>query len=101
MRKQYYVYLATNKWNTTLYVGMTNDLQRRITEHKTKAIQGFTSRYNINKLVYYEVFDRPEEVIMAEKKLKGGSRQKKLDLIKDKNPIFRDLAEEIASLCSQ
>jgi len=84
-----------------LYVGMTNDLQRRITEHKTKAIQGFTSRYNINKLVYYEVFDRPEEVIMAEKKLKGGSRQKKLDLIKDKNPIFRDLAEEIASLCSQ
>ncbi len=91
MGKSYYVYIATNNRNTVFYTGITNDLSRRIFEHKNKLVKGFTSQYNITKLVYYEVFNSPEEAIVAEKKIKGWIRKKKIDLIKNINPEFRDL----------
>lgn len=91
MKKQYYVYIATNKRNTVLYTGITNNLVRRIYEHKNKLIQGFTAKYNINKLVYHESFNSPEEAIAAEKKIKGWKRYKKIALIKNINPDFKDL----------
>ena len=95
--KQFYIYIATNKTNTVLYTGVTNDLVRRMYEHKNKLIAGFTSRYNISKLVYHEVFEDINEAIKREKQIKGGSRQKKIDLIKKLNPTFKDLYEEIIS----
>ena len=88
----YYVYIATNQRNTVFYTGITNDLQRRISEHKQKRTKGFTYRYNVEKIVYYEIFPAPTEAIMAEKKIKGWSREKKLKLIMEKNPDFNDLA---------
>ena len=91
--KQYYVYIATNKLQTVLYVGMTNDLQRRMFEHKNKLVEGFTSKYNIVKLIWYETFNAPEEAIAAEKKIKGWTRIKKINLIKSKNLEFKDLLE--------
>ena len=91
----------TNKVNTVIYTGVTSDLQKRVYEHKEKLVEGFTKRYNVNKLVYYEVADTMEAAIAREKQIKGGSRSKKLDLIKSINPDFKDLYYEIASLCSQ
>jgi putative endonuclease len=93
MQKIYYVYIATNSRNTVLYTGMTSNLIGRIWQHKNKVIKGFTEKYNICKLVYYEVFDNPMDAISAEKKIKGWVRKKKIDLIKSKNPEFKDLAE--------
>ena len=92
MQKHYYVYIMINKRNMTIYTGMTNDLTRRVQEHKTKISSGFTARYNVDKLVYYEVFGSPEEAILAEKKIKGGSRRKKIDLIMSINPDFNELS---------
>ena len=91
MQKQYYVYIATNPRNTVLYTGMTNDLNRRLYEHQNKLLSGFTAKYNVCKLVYYETFNSPTEAILAEKKIKAGSRLKKLRLIKSINPEFKDL----------
>ena len=88
------IYIMTNKYNRVLYTGVTSNLLRRVTEHKEKAIEGFTSRYNVNKLVYYEEFATMEEAIAREKQIKGGSRKKKLDLIKSKNPNWEDLYDE-------
>lgn len=93
----YYVYILTNNQNTVLYTGVTNNLARRIYEHKQKIFKGFTSKYNINKLVYYESTDNIESAILREKQIKGGSRQKKLDLINKLNPTWKDLYKEIAS----
>lgn len=95
INKQSYLYILTNKHNTVLYTGVTNNLIRRIYEHKNKLIKGFTSKYNITKLVYYELFDDIVEAIKREKQIKGGSRTKKINLIKSINPEFRDLYEEI------
>ena len=89
--KQYYIYIATNRINTVLYVGVTNNLIRRIFEHKEKLVPGFTEKYNINKLVYFEVFNNSLEAITREKQLKSGSRIKKINLIKTTNPNFEDL----------
>ncbi len=89
--RNYYTYIATNKNHTVLYTGITNDLERRIYEHKNKLFLGFTSKYNVNKLIWYENFNSPEEAIAAEKKIKGWTRAKKLDLIKSINPNFDDL----------
>ncbi len=69
----------TNRKNTVLYTGVTNNLRRRVYEHKEKLVKGFTKKYNITKLVYCKVFDRIEDAIMREKQIKGGSRQKKID----------------------
>ena len=92
--RNYYTYIATNKLNTVLYTGITNDLEKRMFEHKNKLISGFTSRYNVNKLVWYENFSSPEEAITAEKKIKGWTRAKKLNLIKSINQNFNDLLVE-------
>jgi putative endonuclease len=95
MDRQYFIYLATNKRNTVLYVGITSDLQKRIYEHKTKAVERFTKKYNVNKLVYYEVFEDPENAILREKQIKAGSRQKKIDLIESINREWEDLYEKL------
>ena len=71
MDKTYFVYIATNIHHTVLYTGVTNDLMRRMHEHKNKLMSGFTSTYNVNKLVYYETFNSPQEAITAEKRIKG------------------------------
>ena len=84
----------TNKYNKVLYTGVTSNLLRRVTEHKEKTVEGFTSQYNVTKLVYYEEYFTMEEAIAREKQIKGGSRQKKLDLIKSKNPEWKDLYDE-------
>lgn len=90
MIKKYFVYIATNKSNT-LYTGVTNNLSRRIYEHRHKIIRGFTAKYNINKLIYFQEFNTPEEAIAAEKRIKGWTRIKKIQLIKSLNPTFGDL----------
>ncbi len=84
----------TNKYNKVLYTGVTSNLLRRVTEHKEKTVEGFTSQYNVTKLVYYEEYFTMEEAIAREKQIKGGSRLKKLDLIKSKNPEWKDLYDE-------
>ena len=91
MNRQYYTYIMTNKGYTVLYTGVTNDLQRRVYEHKEKVIQGFTKKYNITKLVYYEIFDDIENAIFREKQIKGGSRSKKIEMIERMNPAWKDL----------
>ena len=91
MTKQSYIYIMTNYNKTTLYIGVTNNLVRRVYEHKHKLVDGFTKRYNLTILVYYEVFDNIENAIIREKQLKAGSRQKKIDLINSLNPSWNDL----------
>ena len=81
--------------NTVIYTGVTSDLYKRIYEHREKLVEGFTKKYNVNKLVYYEIFDSIEDAIFREKQIKGGSRKKKLDLIKNTNPSFKDLYDEL------
>ena len=85
----------TNKTNTVVYTGVTNDLLRRVYQHKGKPIKGFTNKYNITKLVYYEVFDDAESAISREKQIKAGSRQKKTDSINRMNKQWRDLSGEL------
>jgi len=85
----------TNKINTVLYTGVTSDLKRRIWEHKEKALKGFTRKYNINKLVYFEIFNNPENAILREKRIKAGSRNKKIELIKEINPEWKDLYNKL------
>jgi putative endonuclease len=92
------VYIMTNKYNKVLYTGVTSNLFKRVSEHKEKLIDGFTSRYNVTKLVYYEEFQTMPEAIAREKQIKGGSRQKKLDLINSKNPEWKDLYDEFFAL---
>jgi putative endonuclease len=91
MSRQYWVYIMTNKRNTVLYTGVTNNLSRRIDEHKNKLVEGFTKKYNIDKLVFAEVFEDIQFALMAEKKIKAGSRQKKINLIMSINPEFKEL----------
>ncbi|MFA5175109.1 MAG: GIY-YIG nuclease family protein [Patescibacteria group bacterium] len=96
-RRQYYIYIMTNQNNTTLYTGVSNSLARRIYEHKTKNSyhESFTKKYNINKLVHYKIFDDIKNAITREKQIKAGSRQKKIDLINNKNPEWKDLYDEV------
>ncbi|MHB8154837.1 MAG: GIY-YIG nuclease family protein [Candidatus Omnitrophota bacterium] len=93
--KRGYIYLLTNKTNTVIYTGVTSNLQKRLYEHKQDLVKGFTGKYNVHKLVYYEVFDSIVDAIVREKQIKGGSRRKKVDLIKSFNPEFKDLYEEL------
>lgn len=90
-----YVYLMTNKYNTVIYTGVTDNLQKRVHQHKEGFVSGFTEKYNITKLVYYEVFDTIEGAIAREKQIKAGSRKKKIALIMSMNPAFKDLYPEI------
>ena len=90
------VYIMTNKHHTTLYIGVTADLFSRVVDHKERTDpKSFTARYNLYKLVYYESFSTIEEAIDREKQLKGGSRQKKIDLINRMNPTWKDFWEEV------
>jgi putative endonuclease len=82
-----------NKTNKVLYTGVTNDLKRRIYEHKEKLVKGFTARYNVDKLVFFEVCEDIESDILREKQIKGGSRQKKIDLVNSMNNTWSDLYE--------
>lgn len=91
------VYILTNKNNTTLYTGITRDLQRRIAEHKLHLNKGFTDKYNTVKLVYYEIYERLTDGIHREKQLKKWHRDWKVKLINDFNPKWRDLAEDIGA----
>ena len=97
MTKQSYIYIMTNKTNTVLDTGVTSDLVKRAYQHKNKQVSGFTAKYNINKLVYFEVFSDITEAIRREKQIKGGSRHDKVNLIIKNNPNFKDLFDEIAS----
>ena len=93
--KQYYVYLMTNYTNQVIYIGVTNDLKRRIYQHKHKVHKGFTSKYNINKIVYFETFNDINDAIFREKQLKAGPRRKKIELIIKSNPKYEDLYEKL------
>ena len=90
--KNYYVYILSNKSNKVLYIGVTNNLERRLYEHKNKIIKGFTSKYNLQKLVYFEEFNEANLAIAQEKQLKGWLREKKNALISSVNPDQRDLS---------
>ena len=86
-----YTYVLTNKGHTVLYVGVTANLERRLEQHKRQAVPGFTSKYNVHKLVYYERRDRIEDAILREKQIKGKTRIKKLALIASMNPGWQEL----------
>ena len=93
--KQYYIYIITNKNNTVLYTGITNDLKRRVYELREKLVEGFTKKCSVSKLVYFEVFEDPENAILREKQIKAGSRQNKIDLVNEFNEDWRDLYDEL------
>lgn len=93
--KLYCVYIMTNKHNTTLYTGVTNNLYRRVSQHKSKKGGMFTRKYNLTKLVYFEVTGDISSAILREKQIKAGSRKTKIDLINSINPDWKDLFDEI------
>ncbi|MDO8637315.1 MAG: GIY-YIG nuclease family protein [Dehalococcoidia bacterium] len=95
MDKQYYVYIMTNHKNSVLYTGVTNDIQRRVYEHKNKLVKGFTKRYNLTRLVYYELCGDIEGAIIREKQIKAGSRQDKMNLVDSVNRDWHDLSDEL------
>jgi putative endonuclease len=95
MEKQYYIYIMANERNTTVYTGVTGDLKKRVYEHKGNFVDGFTKRYNVHKLVYYEVSQSVVSAIEREKQIKGRSRAYKNELITQFNPDWRDLFEEL------
>ena len=91
----YYVYILTNKSDRVMYIGVTNDLQRRLYEHKYELVEGFTKRYHIHKLVYYEAYDGVKDAIYREKKLKGLLRIRKNELVESMNPDWVDLSDKL------
>lgn len=93
MAKTYYVFILTNH-SKTLYTGMTNDIKRRIFEHKNKLVKGFTSKYKISKLAYFESSSDVNSAIIREKQIKGWLRKKKIELIEKQNPGWKDLSQE-------
>ena len=92
--EHYYTYILSNDNNRVIYVGMTNDLRRRLYEHKNELIDGFTAKYNVHKLVFFETFSDSMEAIKREKQLKGWRREKKDALIENNNPDWKDLSFE-------
>ena len=92
MNKTYAVYILTNYNETTFYIGVTGNLQKRIWEHKNKVVEDFTKKYNVDRLVYYELTEDVESAINREKQLKRWHRQWKINLIKEMNPDFKDLS---------
>ena len=95
MSKKYYIYIVTNSYSTTLYIGVTSNLIKRIFEHKSKLVDGFTKKYNLIKLIYFEEFNSVLEAIAREKQLKRWHREWKFSLIKELNPNLDDLYSEI------
>ncbi|MDD5678402.1 MAG: GIY-YIG nuclease family protein [Kiritimatiellae bacterium] len=99
-REAFYVYMMTNRAQTTLYIGVTNSLVRRVHQHRSGDVAGFTERYNLNCLVYYEQYNDPRDAIAREKQLKRWRREKKEALIGKMNPTWMDLAESVLGLGS-
>lgn len=97
MQHNYFIYILTNRTNKLVYIGVTNDLRRRIYEHKNKLFPGFTRKYNLNKLVYFERYQNIDEAILREKRLKKWKRSWKDDLIKKENPDWNDLYSEVVN----
>jgi len=95
MEKVYCVYILTNQRNTVLYTGVTGDLKARVQQHREKLLRGFTNRYNVSKLVYYEEGSDASGAIVREKQIKAGSRRKKIELIERLNPEWRDLYDDL------
>jgi putative endonuclease len=95
MEKQYCVYILTNQRHTVLYTGVTGDLKRRVYQHREKLLPGFTDRYNVSQLVYYECTEDVSAAIAREKQIKAGSRRKKIELVNRFNPEWRDLYNEL------
>jgi putative endonuclease len=96
MEEQAYIYFMSNRYNKVLYVGITSNLIKRVWEHKNKVVDGFTKRYNLNKLVYYEIYDDIETAINREKQIKSWSRKKKAKLNNAFNPSWDDLFEKLS-----
>ncbi len=90
---QYYLYILSNKYNGTLYIGITNDLERRMFEHKNKLIEGFSKRYGLNRLVYFETFQNIKDAIKREKNMKKWKREWKIKRIREDNPNWSDLSK--------
>jgi len=95
MSEQFFVYILANRKHGTLYVGVTNDVTRRVYQYKAKVVRGFTARYGVNKLVYFEIFDDPLNAIAREKQLKKWNREWKLQLIENNNPGWVDLSHSL------
>ncbi|WP_041793784.1 GIY-YIG nuclease family protein [Micavibrio aeruginosavorus] len=93
--KQYYFYILASDKVGTLYVGVTSDLKRRVVEHKGKTLEGFTKQYDVDSLVYFEVYDDPENAILREKRVKKWNRSWKIDLIQKSNPDWTDLYDTL------
>ena len=91
----YFIYILTNKNNNVMYIGVTNDLQRRLYEHKNELMDGFTKKYHVHKLVYYESYSEIKDAISREKSLKGLLRRKKNELVETLNPTWDDLSNEL------
>jgi len=91
MKKFYCIYIITNSTNSVLYTGVTGNLVARIYHHKHKTVSSFSSKYNLNKLVYYEVYEDVNQAIIREKQIKAGSRKNKLELVNKQNPDWKDL----------
>ena len=96
VHRQYFVYILSNKYHTVFYTGITNDLIRRVFEHRSKLVDGFTKKYNVNKLLYYEMYQDSLAAIMREKQIKDYRREKKVELVNGFNPLWKDLWEEIS-----
>ena len=96
MTKTYYVYILASKQNGTLYIGVTNDLERRLYEHKNNLIDGFTKRYRVHRLVYYESANDVHAALQREKQLKRWTRKWKIELIEKTNPQWHDFAEDLS-----
>ena len=92
---RYYVYILTNKTNAVMYIGVTNDLARRINEHKNETFEGFTKKYHLHKLVYFEEYSEVTDAIAREKQLKGWRREKKNRLVEAQNPNWLDWGQEL------
>lgn len=95
---QYYLYILTNKYNGTLYIGVTNNLERRMFEHKNKLVEGFTKQYNLSRLIYFETFQYVNDAIKREKNMKKWKRQWKIDLIQQENSNWSDSSKDWISL---
>ena len=95
MKKQPAVYILTNKPDGTLYTGVTSDLPKRIWQHKNRVMKGFSTRYNLTRLVYFELFEDMYTAISREKQIKAGSRKAKINLIEHRNPGWRDICREV------
>ena len=92
LNNRYYVYILSNKRNGTLYIGFTDDLERRMREHKLKEVDGFTKKYGLCKLMYYEIFNSSNEAFPRERRLKKWKRKWKIELLESKNPEWKDLS---------